>query len=160
MPTAGGAGGRSARAARMPRGDYGGMLHTEGKRLKHRVCGLYGRGTFYNAPNHSKMGLQQVFWLIGRPPMRHHDMSIISLWFLPLLTFSTLREGSQVGYNFGIWTRKNNTFYFTASFRCLRVNKSALETTETKHTDSQLCFAPKIIKIHLVGFENELFEVA
>ena len=56
--------------------------------------------------------------------------------------------------------KNNNTVYFTASFRCLRVNKSALETTETKHTDSQLFFATKIIKIHLVVFENELFEVA
>ena len=56
--------------------------------------------------------------------------------------------------------KNNNTVYFTASFRCLRVNKSALETTETKHTDSQLCFAPKIIKIHLVIFESELIEDA
>ena len=35
-----------------------------------------------------------------------------------------------------------------------------LETAETKQVDSQLCFAPKIIKIHLVVWENELFEVA
>ena len=55
---------------------------------------------------------------------------------------------------------KNNTFYFTESFRCFRLNKSVLETKETKQTDSQLCFAPKNIKIHLVVFENELFEDA
>ena len=35
-----------------------------------------------------------------------------------------------------------------------------LETKETKQTDSQLCFAPKNIKIDLVVFENEFFEVA
>ena len=35
-----------------------------------------------------------------------------------------------------------------------------LETAETKHVDSQLCFAPKIIKIHLVVFENDLIEDA
>ena len=35
-----------------------------------------------------------------------------------------------------------------------------LKTRETKQVDSQLCFAPKIIKIHLVVLENELFEVA
>ena len=35
-----------------------------------------------------------------------------------------------------------------------------METTERKQTDSQLHFAPKIIKIHLLVFENELFEDA
>ena len=55
---------------------------------------------------------------------------------------------------------KNTTFYFTESFRCSRVNKSVLETTETKQADSQLCFAPKIIEIHLLVFENELNEDA
>ena len=58
----------------------------------------------------------------------------------------------------GIWTRKNNTSYFTDSFRCFRLNKSVLQTTETKQADSQLHFAPKIIKIHLLVFENELIE--
>ena len=33
-----------------------------------------------------------------------------------------------------------------------------LQTTETKQADSQLNFAPKIIKIHLLVFENELIE--
>ena len=55
---------------------------------------------------------------------------------------------------------KNNTSYFTKSFRCFRLNKSVLQTTETKQADSQLHFAPKIIKIHLLVFENELFEDA
>ena len=55
---------------------------------------------------------------------------------------------------------KHNTFYFAESFRCFRLNKSVLETTETKQTDSQLHFALKIIKICLVVFENELIEVA
>ena len=54
---------------------------------------------------------------------------------------------------------KNTTFYFTGSSRCFCLNKSVLETKETKQTDSQLCFAPKIIKIHLVVLENELIEV-
>ena len=47
-------------------------------------------------------------------------------------------------------------FYFTESFRYFRLNKSVLETTETKQVDSQLCFTPKIIK-HL---KNELIEDA
>ena len=55
---------------------------------------------------------------------------------------------------------KNTTFYFTESYRCFRLNKSVLDTKETKHTDSQLHFAPKITKIHLVFFENELIEDA
>ena len=54
---------------------------------------------------------------------------------------------------------KNTTFYFTESFRCFRLNKSVLETKETKQADSQLCFAPKNIKTDLVVFENEFFEV-
>ena len=63
-------------------------------------------------------------------------------------------------YTFGIWTRKNTTFYFTESFRCFRLNKSVLETKETKQADSQLYFAPENFKIHLVVFENELIEVS
>ena len=55
---------------------------------------------------------------------------------------------------------KTNTFDFTGSFCCLRLNKSVLETTETKQADSLLYFAPKIIKIHLLVFENELIEDA
>ena len=53
---------------------------------------------------------------------------------------------------------KHNTFYFTESFRCFQLNKSVLETTETKQADSQLHFAPKIIEIHLLVFENESIE--
>ena len=55
---------------------------------------------------------------------------------------------------------KNNTFYFTESFCYFRLNKSVLETTETKQVDSQLHFAPKIIKNHLLVFENEFIEDA
>ena len=55
---------------------------------------------------------------------------------------------------------KNNTFDFTESICCFRLNKSELETVETKQADSQLYFAPKIIKIHLLVFENELIEDA
>ena len=55
---------------------------------------------------------------------------------------------------------KNTTFYFTESFRSFQLNETVLETTETKQADSQLYFAPKIIKIHLLVFENELFEDA
>ena len=53
---------------------------------------------------------------------------------------------------------KHNIFYFTESCRSFRLNKSVLETTETKQADSQLNFAPKIIKNHLLVFENELIE--
>ena len=53
---------------------------------------------------------------------------------------------------------KNTTFYVLESFRYFRLNKSVLETEETKQADSQFCFAPKIIKIHLLVFENELIE--
>ena len=57
---------------------------------------------------------------------------------------------------------KNTTFYFLRTFRCFRVNKSVLETKETKQVtlDSQLHFPPKIIKLYLVVFENELIEDA
>ena len=55
---------------------------------------------------------------------------------------------------------KHNTFYFTESFWCFRLNKSVLETTETKQADSHLHFAPNIIKNHLLVFENELIEDA
>ena len=54
---------------------------------------------------------------------------------------------------------KHSTFYFIERFRCFRLNKSVLETVETKQADSQLHFAPKIIKIHLTVLENESFEV-
>ena len=53
---------------------------------------------------------------------------------------------------------KPNTFYFTESFCCFRLNKRVLETTETQQAGSQLYFASKIIKIHLLVFENELIE--
>ena len=55
--------------------------------------------------------------------------------------------------------REKHNFFFAESFRCFHLNKSVLETKETKHADSQLCFAPKNIKIYLVVFENEFFEV-
>ena len=55
---------------------------------------------------------------------------------------------------------KNTTFDFTGSSRCFCLNKSVLETAETKQADSQLRFASKIIEIHLLVFENELIEDA
>jgi len=55
---------------------------------------------------------------------------------------------------------KNTTFYFAKSVCCFRLNKSVLETVETKQADSQLYFAPKIIEIHLLIFKNELIEDA
>ena len=55
---------------------------------------------------------------------------------------------------------KSTTFCFTKSFHYSQLNKSVLETAETKQADSQLHFAPKIIKIHLLVFENELIEDA
>ena len=45
-------------------------------------------------------------------------------------------------------------------FCCFRLNKSVLETAEINQADSQLHFAPKIIEIHLLVFENELIEDA
>ena len=55
---------------------------------------------------------------------------------------------------------KTNTFYFTERFCCFQQSKSVLETAETKQAGSQFHFAPKIIKIHLLVFENELIEDA
>ena len=55
---------------------------------------------------------------------------------------------------------KNTTFYFAESFCCFRLNKSVLETAETKQAHSQLYFAPKIIEINLLVFENEFNEDA
>ena len=55
---------------------------------------------------------------------------------------------------------KHTTFYFLESFCCFRLNKSVLETKETKQADSQFCFAPQNTKIHLLVFENELIEDA
>ena len=56
--------------------------------------------------------------------------------------------------------KENNIFYFAKSFCCFRLNKSVLETAETKQADSQLHFASKIIEIHLLVFENKLIEDA
>ena len=53
---------------------------------------------------------------------------------------------------------KYTIFYFLESFCYFRLNKSVLQLKKTKQADSQLYFAPKNIKIHLVVFENELFE--
>ena len=55
---------------------------------------------------------------------------------------------------------KDTTFYFLRSFRCFRLNKSVLQTKETKQVGSEFHFAPKIIRIHLLVFENELIEDA
>ena len=57
---------------------------------------------------------------------------------------------------------KEKTLLFTSLevFVCFRLNKSVLETAETKQADSQLHFTPKIIEIHLLAFENELIEDA
>ena len=51
-------------------------------------------------------------------------------------------------------TELNQVFWYFG------LNKSILETTETKQADSQLSFATKIIKIELLVFENELIEDA
>ena len=55
---------------------------------------------------------------------------------------------------------ENNTFDFTESVCCFRLNKSELERAETKQADSELHFTPKNINIHLLVFENELIEDA
>ena len=57
-------------------------------------------------------------------------------------------EGESVALNFG-----QSVCYF-------RHSKSVLKTRETKQVGSQLYFAPKNIKIHLVVLENELIEDA
>jgi len=64
--------------------------------------------------------------------MMDDDMSIISIWFLPLTTFSTLREGFQVGYNFGTWTRKSQLFYFTESFRLSSTQQKCVGNNKNK----------------------------
>ena len=61
---------------------------------------------------------------------------------------------------FEIGHEKYTNFYFTQRFRYFLLNKSVLETTERKQADSQLHFAPTIIKNYLLVFENELIEDA
>ena len=58
------------------------------------------------------------------------------------------------------WEGESVVFNFGQSFCYFRHSKSVLETAEKIQVDSQLCFAPKIIKIHLLVFENELIEDA
>ena len=56
------------------------------------------------------------------------------------------------------WEGENVVFNFGQRFCYFRHNKNVLETREAKQVDSQLQFAPKIIKFCLVVFENELIE--
>ena len=88
------------------------------------------------------------------------EISIISYFFRDIGHRLTRPCTDTFAYIFGTWARKTNTFYFTESVRCFQLNKSVLETTETKQAGSQLHFAPKIIKIHSLVFENELVEDA
>ena len=82
------------------------------------------------------------------------NISRYSRWCLPGVGLLHLPPSLESGQG------KTTTFYFTESFCCTRLNKSVLETTERKQADSQLHFAPTIIKIHLLVFENELIEDA
>ena len=57
------------------------------------------------------------------------------------------------------WQEQNRVLNFSWRFRQFPENKSRKQNTETEQARPQLCFAPKIIKIHLVVSENELIEV-
>ena len=71
---------------------------------------------------------------------------------------ATLAQAARTWKSLKVDKEKHNTFDFPERFRCFRLNKSVLETAETKQPDSQLHFAPKNIKIHLLVFENELID--
>ena len=88
------------------------------------------------------------------------DISILRIISTHFMEKCTVHTHSRLPTSLKAGQGKNTTFDFTGSSRCFRLNKSVLETKETKHTDSQLHFAPKITKIHLVVFENELIEDA
>ena len=88
------------------------------------------------------------------------DISSLRIIFVHFVEKCTVHTHSRLPTSLKAGQGKNTTFDFTGSSRCFRPNKNVLETTETKQTDSQLHFATKITKIHLVFFENELIEDA
>ena len=56
--------------------------------------------------------------------------------------------------------KENYNFLLNWKFSPCWTQQSSPETTETKQADSQLHFAPKIIKIHSLAFENDSIEDA
>ena len=93
--------------------------------------------------------------------MRASEISIlhISIFSMSVSMSSWFSNVGGGGWETQKSQKEKRNFFFTESFRCFRLNKSVLETKETKQADSQLYFAPKNIKIYLVVFENEFFEV-
>jgi len=90
-------------------------------------------------------------------------MGVYSLFLVFLGGFSRIVTRGRLVHlppSLGFGQGKSTTIYFAESFHCFRLNETVLEITQTKQADSQLHFAPKIIKIHLLVFENELFEDA
>ena len=61
--------------------------------------------------------------------------------------------------HFQNYLKKYRVPRFTRSFRSFQENKRQPFSPETKPARLQFHFAPKIIKIHLVGLKNELIEV-
>ena len=90
-------------------------------------------------------------------------MGVYSLFLVFLGGFSRIVTRGRLIHlppSLGFGQGKSTTIYFAESFRCFRLNETVLKTTETKQAESQLSFAPKIIEIHLLVFENELNEDA
>ena len=104
--------------------------------------------------------LRWVTWKVNNKLQDHRSRiyAIFQCQLLVICTWSNLGAGSPSMQKLEAGQGKNTTFYFAKSFCCFRLNKSVLETAETKEADSQLYFAPKIIKNHLLVFENELIE--
>ena len=127
------------------------------KRFDSQVIYFFGHACSKNAPIELIFGVYQVFLLIQRSASNNLDIAHY------IIDFSAIFPQDQLislppSLEFG--QGKNTTFYFTESFRCFQLNKSVLETKETKQADSQLFFAPKNFKIYLLVLENELFDVA
>ena len=124
---------------------------------------FWGRNIFFGMLIFIMLGWTWYLVCVGSnccvyDPLLHISiLRIISTHFMEKCTVHT---HSRLPTSLKAGQGKNTTFYFTGSSRCFCLNKSVLETKETKQTDSLLCFAPKNIKIHLVVLENELFEVA
>ena len=124
---------------------------------------FWGRNIFFGMPLFIMLGLTWYLVCVGlncciQDPLI--DISSLRIIFVHFVEKCTVHTHSRLPTSLKAGQGKNTTFYFTGSSRCFCLNKSVLETKETKQTDSQLCFAPKNTKIHLVVFENELIEDA
>ena len=111
---------------------------------------FWGRNIFFGMLIFIMLGWTWYLVCVGSnccvyDPLLHISiLRIISTHFMEKCTVHT---HSRLPTSLKAGQGKNTTFDFTGSSRCFRLNKSVLETKETKHTDSQLHFAPKIIKI-------------